>query len=122
MATRLRYHSIHPPSVFQIHWYDGKVHRIFANEKPFKGKEVYFTNVAMYQKRSEPQRADKKKSLVEVGMAKPAKISVQRQKKKLVVRFADTPEPFVINVKPNTKKGKLLVISTKSFKSINAAS
>ena len=39
-----------------------------------------------------------------------------------MVWFVDTPEPFTIKVKPDTKKGKPLVISTKSSESINAAS
>ena len=30
---------------------DGKVHRIFTDEKPFKGKEVYFTDTAMHEER-----------------------------------------------------------------------
>lgn len=55
-------------------------------------------------------------------MVESAKISVQLQKKKLVVRLTDTPEPFMIKVKLDTKKGKPLVISTKSSNSVNTAS
>lgn len=30
---------------------DGEVHRVFADEKPFKGKEIYFTEAAMYKEK-----------------------------------------------------------------------
>ena len=44
---------------------DGKVHRVFADEKPFKGKEVYFTNAAMY----EEKKHCVKKTMTEIGIA-----------------------------------------------------
>ena len=59
---------------------------------------------------------------METGTAESAKVLNQQQKKKLVVRFADTLEPFTIKVKPNMKKGKPLIIFVKSSKLVNLAS
>ena len=74
--------------------YGGKVHRVFADEKPFKGKEVYFTDTAIYEER-EP---NVKKPIVGTSTAESAKVMSQQQKKKLVVRFADTTKPFTIKM------------------------
>lgn len=94
------------------------MHRVFANKKHFKGKEVYFTDAAVYEKR----KPSMKKLVVKTSTVKLAKILSQQQKKKLVVRFADTPEPFTIKVKHDMKKSKPLVISAKTSKTVNVAS
>ena len=47
-------YAIMPSTFHQCFKYiddDGKVHRVFAFEKPFKGKEVYFTVTAMYEEK-----------------------------------------------------------------------
>ena len=76
----------------------------------------------MYEERSKQQKPNAKKSSVEASMAESAKVSDHQQRKKLVVRFADTPEPITIKVKPDMKKGKPLIIPAKSSKSVNVAS
>ena len=48
-------YTIVPSTLHQCFKYiddDGKVHRVFADEKPSKGKEVYFTDAAMYEERT----------------------------------------------------------------------
>ena len=92
----------------------GKVHRVFVDEKPFNGKEVYFTDAAMYEEMIKQQKSSVKKHAVETSTSELDKVSNHQQKKKLVVRFADTPEPFTIKVKLDMKKGKPLIISAKS--------
>lgn len=45
-------YAIIPSTLHQCFKYmdeDGKVHRVFIDKKPFKGKEVYFTDAAMYE-------------------------------------------------------------------------
>ena len=59
----------------------GKVHHVFVDKKPFKGKEVYFTDVAMYEERT----PNVKKHVGETSTAESAKVLSQQQKKKLVV-------------------------------------
>lgn len=97
---------------------DGKVHHVFVDEKPFKGNGVHFTDAAMY----EEKMRNVKKPIVETSIEESSKAIGQRQKEKLVVRFADKPEPFKVKVKPDREKNKPLVISTKSSKSVNATS
>ena len=64
-----------------------------------------------------------KPSFVEHARTPAKEMTIQQQKKKkLVVWFADAPEPLVIKVKLDTKNGKPLVITIKSSKSVNAAS
>ena len=94
------------------------MHHVFADEKPFKGKEVYFTDAVMY----EVKRPSVKKPTVETNTAESSKAIGQQQKKKLAVRFTDKPEPFKVKVKLNREKSKHLIISTKPFKSVNVAS
>lgn len=89
---------------------------------PFKGRKVYFTDATMHEEGSERQRPNMKKFAAETGIAKRAKVLVHPQKKRLVVRFANTPEPFMVKVRPDTKKGEPLVTSTKSSKSVHVAS
>lgn len=60
-----------------------------------------------------------KKAAAGTDLVEPVKVSVHQKKKKLVVRFIDTPEPFTIKVKSDVKKGKPLIISAKSSKSDN---
>ena len=97
---------------------DGKVNHVFADEKPFKGKEVYFTDTAMF----EGMKPSTKKPTVEPSITKSSKTIGQQQKKKLVVRLADKTEPFKVKVKFDRKKSKPLIISIKSSKSVNVAS
>ena len=97
---------------------DGKVHRVFANKKPFKGKKVYFTDATTYEER----KPSVKKPIVETSTTESSKAMGQQQKKKLVVRFANTLEPLKIKVKPDMKKSKHLIISAKSSKLVNVAS
>ena len=51
---------------------DVKVHRVFADEKPFKGKKVYFTDAAMY----EEKRPSVKEPTVEINTAESSKVLV----------------------------------------------
>ncbi|XXG41783.1 hypothetical protein AAC387_Pa01g2181 [Persea americana] len=97
---------------------DGNVHRVFADAKPFKGKEVYFPDAAMYEKR----RSGVKKPTMETNTAESFKAISQWQKEKLAVRLTDKPKPFKVKVKPVMEKNKPLIISTKSSKSVNVAS
>ena len=55
-----------------------------------------------------------RKPVVKASIAESPKALIHQQKKKLVDQFADTPESFTINVKPDMKKGKPLIISVKS--------
>lgn len=52
-----------------------------ANEKSFKGKEVYFTDAAMYEERGERQRSenDKKKEHVRNIVVKQAKTPIKKE-------------------------------------------
>ena len=97
------------------------MHHVFADEKPFKGKEVYFTNVAMNEEMIKQQKPSVKKHVMEVGVVESAKVLDHQQKKKLAVWFAYALDPFTIKVKPDMK-GKPLIISAKSSKSVNVAS
>ena len=95
----------------------GKVHRVFADEKPFKGKEVYFTDTVMYKEK----KHSVKKPTMGTSTSESSKTMCQQQKKKPVVRFIDKPEPFKVKVQPDREKSKPLIISTKSSKSVNVA-
>ena len=76
--------------MFQIYDDNGKVHRVFGDKKPFKGKEVYFTNAAMYEER----KPSMKKPVVQTNTTESAKVMGQQQKKKLVVRFCRHARTF----------------------------
>ncbi|XXG41782.1 hypothetical protein AAC387_Pa01g2180 [Persea americana] len=90
----------------------------YEDAKPFKGKEVYFPDAAMYEKR----RSGVKKPTMETNTAESFKAISQWQKEKLAVRLTDKPKPFKVKVKPVMEKNKPLIISTKSSKSVNVAS
>ena len=76
----------------------------------------------MYEEMIKQQKLSVKKPPVEASTAESTKVLNHQQKKKLVVRFADTPEPFMIKVKPDRKKSKPLIIFAKYSKLINVAS
>lgn len=63
-----------------------------------------------------------KKLVARTDIIELVKVLAHKQKKKLVVRFAYTPDPFMIKVKSDVKKGEPLVISTKSSKSVSVPS
>ena len=70
----------------------------------------------------EERKPGLQKAVLETDTAESTKAMGQQQKKKLVVWFVDTPEPFTIKVKSDMKKTKHLIISAKSSKSVNVAS
>ena len=69
--------AIVPSTLHQCFIYiddDGKVHRVFTDKRPSKGKEVYFTDVAMYEER----KPSAKKPIVETSTAESSKTKGQQ--------------------------------------------
>src|SRR5579862_9853242 len=87
---------------------DGIVHRVFANRKPFKGKEVHFADSQMYEGEKEEEEIAPLAENLQKDKGKAPKKSPEGNKPS--GKFEESSQsPFVISL----KNPKPLVITTK---------
>ena len=89
---------------------DGMIHRVFADKKPFKGKEVHFADSQMYE--GEKEEEEKHTASFAENLQKDKGKAPQQspEENKPSGKFEESIQtPFIISLKPS----KPLVITTK---------
>ena len=91
---------------------DGMIHRVFADKKPFKGKEVHFVDSQMYvEKEEEEKEIVSFAENLQKDKGKAPQHSPEVNKPSGKIEESNQP-PFIISLKPS----KPLVITTKGKK------
>ena len=92
---------------------DGLIHRVFADKKPFKGKDVHFADAQMYKDEKEEKEEETAPSAENLQKDKgKAPLQSSEENKPSVKPEESSQSPFMVSL----KSSKPLVITTKAKK------